>query len=342
MGSKKNKGKKRAPEGGKAAKPAVPTARLSADAAEWHPPSLIAATAEADIIGQQPEPISVAEVDTSRDNPPDSFAAAALPPTYSMTPPSTRDAGEEEEEEQEQDHEGQDNIGQAPHSSTAVAPSDSPAADLQESVLDASPAAVASSEPAVQERLSLVEEADGTAAAGEVAGEEATPVLPAAAASPAPPAVPTKEAGAEATGNRGQSDDHSAQPHAALPEVVAPSIPEDSSTGAGAATAQDVPCAGPEGGAGGKTADTVEDAEGYARGPESTDVTSSPTDDGGSDPDLSSVGDGSGDGSKLGGMEGGRGSEEGRLGFLENPALRWGGAAALVGALLVIGLRRAR
>lgn len=327
--------------------PPVPTLRLSADAAEWHPPSFIAATAEADIIGQQPEPLSVAEIDASQDKPPESSAAAPQPSTNSITPPSTpRDGGAAAvaaAAEAEEEEEGGEGGVQAPRSTAAVVPGDS-AADSKEPVFAASPVAVSSSEFAVQGEVSLSSvEGEGTAAALEVEGSAATSV--AAAASFA-----AEEAGAVATG--ATSEDHSqsvgfpAQPPAALPEVV-PTNLEDSTGGDGGGGGADVAAeafAGLEGAAGGKTEATAEDSEDYARrGQESTDVTSDPTDDDGSDPDLSPVGGGIGDGGKFGGedereREGGGGGG----GFFENPALRWGGAVALAGALLVIGLRRAR
>lgn len=286
--------------------PAVPTPRLSADAAEWHPPSFVTATAQADIIGHQPEPISVAEIDANQDKPPES-SAAPQPSTNSIKPPSTPR------------HEQQE--AQAPPTTAAVVPDDS-AADAQEPLLAASPVAVSRSGP-VQEAAAV---AASTAAAAEESG-----------------AAAAKTRAAAASEGHSESLDNSAQPPATLPETV-PAKREDCAEGGDAAAAA---FAGLEGKAsGGKTEATAEaeDAEDYARGQGATDVASDPTDDDGSDPDLScvDVGDGKDYSSSKFGGDDERGGEEGQ-GFFANPALlRWGGAVALVGALLVIGLRRGR
>lgn len=216
---------------------------------------------------------------------------------------------------------------QARPSTTAVLDDDS-AADSQEPGIPTSP--VASSESAVQEQASSANDEEGVTAAEE---ESAT--------APATPTAADAPGGVVVTGTTGEGHSQSdaypdpAQP-AAAPEVV-PGKLEDSVVGEATAEA----CEGSiDGTAGGKAEGIAVNAEEYARGQESTDVTSDPTDDDGSDPDLSCGGDGGKDRDfKYSDADGGE-SEGGR--FWANPALRWGGAVALVGALLVIGLRRGR
>lgn len=311
----------------------APTPRLSADAAEWHPPSFVAATAEADIVsgGQHPEPISVpSEMDAfPQEKPPKSSAAAQQQPsTNSMTPPSTppREGDDEEEEEEEEETPAR--------SSAAIVPENS-VADSDDSVIAAASLA-ASSEPTAQvpaassEQAGAMAEDGSTATAATAVGSEAEDEAGAAAAT---------EAASEGNSRSVGLPD----PPAALPEVM----PTETLDPAGGEVTAKEEVAVLEGTAGGKVQGIAEDAEDYARGQQATDVASDPTDDDGSDPDLP-CGGGGGKGHDHSSNTSFRGEDDnasdckGGGGFLANPTWRWGGVAALVGALLVIGLRRSR
>eukprot|EP00903_Cladosiphon_okamuranus_P008276 g7965.t1 len=375
---KKKRGKRKSSEASKPAKP-VPSPRLSADAAEWHPPSFVAATARADIVGQQPEPISVAEIDVNQDKPPE-LSAAPQPSTNSVTPPSTPGHGEAVKEDKEEEDQEEEEEVREPRTIAAIVPDD-PASGSQEPPAAASPVAVASSEP-VQEGVSPEEPKQGTpeveaaassepmlevespaeekecskakaatAAAAEGGEETATPAAAAsraAAAEEAGAVVATTGAVAAASEVHGESLDDPARPPAvALPEALSAKL--EGCVGGGGDEAAEA-FAGLEGkAAGGKaeaTAEAEDAEEDCARGQGATDVTSDPTDDNGSDPDLSCVDLGDGkdkdNGGSTPGGEDRREREEGG-GFFANPALlRWGGAVALVGALLVVGLRRGK
>lgn len=309
--------------------PTTLSPRLSADAAEWHPPSFVAAAVENQTIPQQSEEAEPeVDVDAIQEQPSATVKVDAQqqPRPESVTPPSTP-----------REDEGLGDGSTPLHAPTGFTPSETTEAvePAQEAVEPAQEASIqeASVSTGIDNSTSIPEEVEEDAPPAEepTAAEEGEAAV-ATAAAEVGTAVDEESSQSQAAGVP-EATLENPEDRAVVVDPVEMAATTDLTTSADAGdTATPEPCVEKPAG---------RDAADGARGEkDATDATSNPTDDSsGSDPEDASGGYGADKGSgdnffadKGDGASGG--------GILDDPKLRWGSIAAMAAIVLAFSLRR--
>ncbi|CAM9468003.1 unnamed protein product [Scytosiphon promiscuus] len=324
MAGKKNKGKKRAPRDGSTSKP-EPTAsapRLSADAAEWHPPTFVTAAVETKAIPEEPEPELKPATDFDTPSAETTKGDEQQPSPEPATPPSTP--------------RGDEDAGDVPvplHAPAGFMPREPEAvADAPTTVVVKS-AKEASVSTGIESNTRISEEAEAEEEEPPVDGSEAAEKDGASVAASA------------AAGGTSADEEFSLSQAAGVPEATLENAQDDTvvdPTDTPAVTDGTTAAGGADAGDQGTPTPSFEkpasaDATDIARREnEFTDATSNPTDDSsGSDPEDSPSGHGRDKGSDNFFADGGGGG-----GILDDPMWRWGSIAAMAAVVLALGLRR--